>query len=633
MTTSPRSRFGIAALALSAMGASFAAGAAWSDRDHEPSGRLVAGPERLPLGLEGALVRASSCDELLDWYVDNTVEQVGPWGWDQPHVYAVDGVAEDMGRADSLAPTSGVAPQSSSATGTNVQEAGVDEADVVKTNGRLLVRVDGDDLTTYDVSGDAVRRLSTIDLPGPRDRTAELLLIGDQAVVVSRAFVNHWAGPTDTRTVVQRVDLADPADPELAATSEYTADVLSTRSYGDTVRLVLRTGLPELDFVQPGDERSEQEALRENRRIVRESRIGDWLPTVSDDDGEPEQAVGCEGMSIPEDFSGGGSVVVVGFGADDPVDRSTMGVATSSDIVYSSTDRLYLATGTGWSGCCVLLDDVGSGRWGGTYDGTTTLHAFELTGRSAEYVASGEVEGSIRDRWSMDAAAGTLRVALGPTSETGNFNSVVTLREQDGRLEEIGRVDRLGVDEEIKSVRWFDDLAIVVTFRQVDPLYAIDLSDPVRPRKLGQLKIPGFSSYLHPIDGDRMIGIGTDASLSGMTRGGQAALFDLSDLRAPKRVDKVDYGKNREALAGHDPRQFTWLADRSTALTVIGQWGGAGGRVGWVSVLEVGEGGSLTNTLVRGTYGERDVATLRTVPLPDGRVVLASEDSARFLRW
>jgi hypothetical protein len=280
----------------------------------------------------------------------------------------------------------------------------------------------------------------------------------------------------------------------------------------------------------------------------------------------------------------------------------------------------------GWGGGPVAPDFRGD-------DGVTSLHAFELEGTGATYVGSGEVEGMVRDRWSMDAVDGTLRVAVGATSQTGNFNSIITLRGQDGALHEIGRLDRLGVNEQIKSVRWFDDLAFVVTFRQTDPLYAIDLSNPARPRKLAALKIPGFSEYLHPIGDDLMIGIGTDATKTGTTRGGQAAVFDISDLTNLRRVARHGYGMNRQTLAGTDPRQFTWLPESRTALTVVSEWGRDGGATGWISVLEVGPSGSLTTTMLRGTYGYDDVAHLRTVPLPDGRVVLATENGARFLDW
>jgi len=643
MNSTPVRRIGISALAIAALGASFAAGAAWDD-DGKPSGRIVAGPQRLPVVPQGpgSLVRVGGCESLLDWYVDNTEDLVTPWGWNGGPIYYTDtwnsslsgGIQRDMAMpqaADGRAPE-----QSSSATGTNVQESGVDEPDVVKTNGELMVRIEGDDLTTYDVSGTKVRKLSTIDLPGTIDDSAELLLIGEQVVVLAQE-AQRWEQQT-IRTTVRRVDLANPEEPDVLDEQSYDASLVSARQYGDTVRLVLGTGLPALDFVQPNEKRTEREALKENRRIVRESDIEDWLPSVREDGGDAELAVGCDSMSRPEDFAGGGSVVVVGYDAESPTERSALGVATSSSIVYSSADRIYLATSPMWWGCCVIMEgDIGWGRRvapdGNTDDGVTSLHAFELAGTEAAYVGSGEVEGIVRDRWSMDAVDGTLRVAVGASSQTGNFNSIVTLREKDGALEEIGRLDRLGVNEQIKSVRWFDDLAFVVTFRQTDPLYAIDLSNPARPRKLAALKIPGFSEYLHPIGDDLMIGIGTDASLSGMTRGGQAAVFDISDLTNLRRVAKHGYGMNRQTMAGSDPRQFTWLPDRRTALTVVSEWGRDGGAAGLVSVLEVGADGALTTRMLRGTYGYDDVAHLRTVPLPDGRVVLATENGARFLTW
>jgi hypothetical protein len=451
--------------------------------------------------------------------------------------------------------------------------------------------------------------------------------------------------PEGPRTVVHTIDLSDPSSPALTGSSEYTASLLSARQYGATVRLVLGTGLPQLDFVTPEGKLTEREALRHNREVLAESAIGDWLPTVTDetDGGEAEQLVDCADMSRPEDFTGAGSVAIVGYSpaedsesGEDTSGRSTTGVATASQTVYSSTDRLYLAIGAGWGGgCCVAMDMPmpRGGGWPGTGDGTTQLHAFALDGDDAAYLGSGEVEGTVADRWAMDAVDGTLRVAVGPSSQTGNANSVVTLTEEDGELRELGRVDRLGINEQIMSVRWFDDLAILVTFRQIDPLYAIDLSDPAHPKKLGELKIPGYSDYLHPIGKDRIMGLGVDADLEGRTSGGQVAVFDLSDPTAPRRLGQEKYNPSTQLLAGQDPRQFTWLPKQQTALTVIAHYGRSGGATGWVSVLKVGADGSLARHNVAGTDGYDDVAALRTVPLPDGRVALVTEDSARFLTW
>jgi hypothetical protein len=633
-----RTRLGVTALALAALGGSFVAGAAWQGRSGEVrSGRLVAGPDGpLHLGTGPSLVRADSCDQLLDWYVDGSVGRVTAWGWNDMRVYAMeDGVTED--RASSPMAGAGAEPGSptdqvaSSGTGTNVQESGVDEPDLVKTNGSVLVRMDGDELTTYDVTGTAPSRLGSVDLPATGEagydgggNAPELLLVGDSAVVLGHG----WQGDDGPTTVVHRVDLADPASPTVVDTQTYDADLVSARQYGETVRLVLSSGLPALDFVTPGDGLGEREALRRNRQVVRDSTIGDWLPTVSDGGGPATRLVGCEAMRVPADFSGPGAVAVVGYAADAPRERSVTGVATSSDLVYSSTDRLYLATSQAWGwggGCCV---DLGRGP---STDGTTDLHAFALDGDDATYVGSGEVDGSVADRWAMDSVDGVLRVAVGPSAATGNSSSVVTFAERDGELVELGRLDGLGVDEQIMSVRWFDDLAFVVTFRQTDPLYAIDLSDPGAPRRVAALKISGFSDYLHPIGDDLLLGIGTAADRAGQTRGGQAAVFDIADLTAPRRVATHEYGRDRNTRAGQDPRQFTWLPDRRTALTVVEHWGTYGGATAAISVLQVGADGSLTTRLLPGASGYDGVASLRTVPLPDGRVVVASDDGVRFL--
>lgn len=640
------SRVAVSGAAALALGGSFLLGTAVQTPFSSDSGddrpRPPAASAGSPLAAgDLSLVAAGDCDSLLGWYIDNTRDQVTAWGWGGGAMYggavALEG---DMARntmSKAVAPEAATAAtdssvgQGSSATGTNVQEQGVDEPDVVKTHGDLLVRIVGDDLISYDVSGKEPVRVGRFDLPGRAQTPPEMLLVDDTAVVFEQAF-----RPDGTVTTVHTVDFSDPAHPDLTDTTSYDAGLLSARQYGDTVRLLLGTGLPMLDFVTPQGELTEREALKRNREVLEKSTIKDWLPSVTSGSDDGQQLVDCADMARPEDFAGAGTVSIVGWSADTPEKRSTSGVATSSQLVYSSADRLYLATTTWGGGCCWAIDTMVKGivpPWpgGGGEDGTTQIHAFALDGRSASYVGSGEVEGSVRDRWAMDAVDGTLRVAVGPTSQTGDWNAIVTLKESDGALEPLGQIDHLGVNEQIMSVRWFDDLAVLVTFRQVDPLYAIDLSDPAHPKKLGALKIPGYSDYLHPIGKHRFLGLGVDADEKGMTRGGQVALFDLTDPTRPIRKGVQKYSPNIEVRAGQDPRQFTWDGAHEKAYTVIARYGRNGGMTAWVSILTVGADGSLTRLNVAGTTGYDDVAALRTVPLQDGRVVLVSEDGARFL--
>jgi hypothetical protein len=414
------------------------------------------------------------------------------------------------------------------------------------------------------------------------------------------------------------------------------------------VRVVLQAGLPDLDFKTPDRQTTEWEATHANQDLVRATTIEDWLPTASVDGGPAEQLLGCDQVAIPEDGTSLGTIAVVGFDASRPDAPSVTGVAVDTDLAYASTDQLYLATSSPFgdvSGCFDCIEPLpmpGSGmpmlpRWfpgGGRSapvtiredEGTSHLYAFDLDGIDTTFSASGEVDGEIRDRWSMDAVDGVLRVAVGPNFQTGNFNSIVTFRQEGNGLVESGRLDDLGVGEQIESVRWFDTLAIVVTFRQVDPLYAIDLTDPDSPRLMGKLKIPGFSAYLHPLGQHRLLGLGEGPADNGRW-GAQAGLFNVTDLTHPTQLDVLSYGANTQALATQDPRQLTWLPDGRTVLSVVADYGKRG-NVGYVSVLTLGDG-QLSNRMVEVEYGA-EVTAVRLVPLADGRVVLVTGDDASF---
>lgn len=582
-------------------------------------------PTAPPIALANAdLTTPGSCGELLDSYVDRALEVVGPYGWGGGPIVMFDaqsstetGSPTVSGSARSTAKTS---RSVSNESGTNVQEAGVDESDVVKVSGSLLLRLREGVLVAYDVSGDRPTELSSTridDARGngwPGDAGGELVLVDGRAVVLGTSA-------DGLESTITTVDLSDPTSPSIVDATTVRGRASAVRVHGDVVRVVIQDGLPELDFSYPDSRIGEITARMRNRALVRDTTLADWLPTV---DGDP--LVDCADVAVPDDEEIGlGTTTVLAFDPAAPTDRASTAVATDSETSYFSTDRFYLAAGSaawGWTDCMTC-------RLGGVPsmpDGTTPIFAFALDGTDATYVASGEVEGTIADRWSMDAVGGSLRVAVGPSSETGNSSSVVTLREEGATLLEDGRVDDLGVDEQIKAVRWFDDLAIVVTFRQTDPLYAIDLTDPGDPRLLGELKIPGFSEYLHPLGEHRLLGMGQDATAVGMTQGAQAALFDVTDLTDPRRIDVVTYGKGSVAAAGSDPRQFTWLPEQRVALTVVSR--GWTGTTGWVSVLSLDDG-RMTNRMVEVERGT-DVADVRLVALSSGKVALVTGEDVSF---
>ncbi|CAA9404511.1 MAG: hypothetical protein AVDCRST_MAG32-3178 [uncultured Nocardioides sp.] len=618
---------GIATTTLAlALGTGFALG-----RTSDPSDTLR--DDRIALA-NADLTVAASCDDLLESYVERGQELVGPYGWGQGEwVAMMEGdVSSDAGSGSSASGSASrqsmpsTSRSTSNGSGTNVQEAGVDEADTVKVTGSLLVRLQRGVLRVYDVSGAAPVELSSLPVEGIDTSSPQGLEVshaGGELLVVDGRVVVLGGDLEDREVTVTTVDLADPSSPTVVEETVVTGELDAARLHGDVVRLVVRTPLPELDFRDP-DWRGERSARSHNREQVAATTLADWLPTV---DGEP--VTECEDVAVPDDEAALGTTSVIALDPAEPEAWTSTAVATDAATSYFSADRFYLAEGTAerWVEDCWMSCRLPWSSSGFESDGTTSLYAFELDAEETTYVASGEVEGTIADRWSMDAVGGSLRVAVGPSAETGSYSSVVTFREDGASLVEEGRVDELGINEEIKSVRWFDDLAIIVTFRQVDPLYAVDLADPGAPRLMGELKIPGFSEYLHPLGERRLVGVGQDATLQGVTRGAQAALYDVTDLTAPRQLDVVRYPRHSVAGVATDPRQLTWLPDRRTVLTVVSSaWRS---RTVWVSVLEL-DGGAMDNRMVPVERGS-DAALVRLVPLASGEVVLVTGEDVSFL--
>jgi hypothetical protein len=346
-------------------------------------------------------------------------------------------------------------------------------------------------------------------------------------------------------------------------------------------------------------------------------------------------------VAIPPAGLALGTVSVVGFDAAAPHDRDTIGVAGQTSIAYESTDHLYLVDSPGWGGwgrcwCVPAAARIDSAAR------RSTIFQLDLDGTRAAHVATGHVDGTIADRWSVDEADDVLRVAvtrdetLAPMPATAardrtrrvvpRSSSVVTMRADGDHLVESGRLDGLGVDETLTAARWTDDLAILSTARATDPLYTVDLSDPDRPRLLGALKIPGFTSYLHPIGDGLLLAIGEAGAFTGGggREGAQVGLFDLSDLTDVRQVDVSSLERWTWPVAGADPRAFTWLRDRDTALTTFTTARGA-------VVLGVYRvtGATLTGELR--DLPVRDPSRVRTFELADGRVVLMAGSALEFL--
>ena len=203
----------------------------------------------------------------------------------------------------------------------------------------------------------------------------------------------------------------------------------------------------------------------------------------------------------------------------------------------------------------------------------TVIHKVEIDGSNIEYKTSGEVTGHVLNQFSMDENDGYFRIATTKNRtwsrfDDGSSESYSNLYILDENLKQIGAIEDLAPDERIYSVRFMQNRAYLVTFKQTDPLFVIDLSDLRNPKVLGELKIPGFSNYLHPYDETTLIGIGKDAKLNEhervVTGGLKVSLFDVSDVANPREADNIIIGDaGSDSIALNDHRAFLFSADRN----------------------------------------------------------------------
>ncbi|HEY9378041.1 MAG TPA: beta-propeller domain-containing protein, partial [Jiangellaceae bacterium] len=349
------------------------------------------------------------------------------------------------------------------------------------------------------------------------------------------------------------------------------------RQVGSVARVVLRSG-PNLAWTYPSETRSEGDALRANRDTLAGSTIEDWLPHyVRSEAGDRTegQLVDCADVSHPRRYSGTSMLTVLTVDLDAGLQAdNSIAVVADGQTVYGTGSSLYIADDH--RGLPMPVDmSISPAAPGGA---ATEIHKFDVSGSGKpHYVATGEVDGWLLNQYSLSEYDGHLRVAtthdsLAPNATTPQAppteSQVTVLAEEDGQLTKVGSVGGLGKGEQIYAVRFIGPVGYVVTFRQVDPLYTLDLSDPQSPRVVGELKIPGYSSYLHPAGDGRLIGIGLDSDAQGRIRGSQLSLFDVSDPGAPVRLDMLPIRGWSDAE--YDPHAFLYWPEKG--LLVIPVW-------------------------------------------------------------
>ena len=520
----------------------------------------------------GRLVPFQSCPALLSYAKAHAAPYVTASGIGQvaPVAHAVaPGVATPNAIAAPSAAAASTPQEGIDYSGTNDQEAGVDEPDTVKTDGNTLYAIEGNSLAAVDISGKAPKLLDT--MPLQAGSSAELLLSGTHLLVLSRggyffeplpAQPAELIAPVASSSILTEVDVSDPSALKVVQTLTLDGEYVDARMVGSVVRVVSSSSLPYAIPFAAG-------SAAANKATLAHSRISAWLPTYTLGSGAPHPVVQCRNVLRPTAYSGLGMLTVLTIDLAQgltPVDST--GVMTDGRIVYASPTNLYVATER-WSTrpLVVTPEQPVPGV-------TTQINDFDISDPTkTTYLGSGTVPGYLLDQWSMSDFQGVLRVVStdspawwGPGPATQSY--LTTLEAQGGSLVQVGQLTGLGPGERVNAVRFAGNTAYVDTFRQIDPLYTIDVSNPAKPQELGSLTIEGYSSYLHPLGNGLLLGVGQDVPTATQTEpgGSQLSLFDVSDLSHPTLLAHVSLGPGWSAAETDHHAFLYWPA---TSLVVV----------------------------------------------------------------
>ena len=531
-----------------------------------------------------ALLALSDCDQLRGYATEAIVDMLvrarySPWmyegtPWSNPGDGSGGGAPGDF-------------------TGTNNQEQGVDELDLMKTDGWYVYVAMDDALTIVRSWPPAESEIaSRLVLDGyPQG----MFLFGDWALVISSFWDDgdlgsgYWYG-----TRLDLVDVSDRTQPLVVRSIEVEGYLVGARMIDGHVYVVVYSwmnvpaeawelmwdeslGLPEVDWEATPEEREAAANVARQiltplvAQIVAGLELEDLVPlfrdwSVSNPEPEATPLLDCEDVLRPAQASSFSylDVLHLDLGVDEPwaAPVETVGLLAEGWTVYASPHSLYLAESGGW--------------WWWTWPSQgmkTTIHKFALKPEAedpVQYVATGQVPGWLLNQFSMSEHEGYLRVATtefdwwwwgGPEEDQGSL--VTVLRDQDnGQLKPVGQVSGIAPGEQIYATRFMGDRGFLVTFVQVDPLFTLDLSDPAEPRIVGELELPGYSSYLHPVDDNHLLGVGMKADLEGRVTGLAVNLFDVTDFAHPELADQfvIESQDNlwswSEALSDHHAFTF-----------------------------------------------------------------------------
>ncbi len=530
------------------------------------------------------------------------------------------GVVPGWGGTSGLAGSSGIrgAGGAAGSTGateystTNTQVPTVDEADYVKNDGNTVFVLARDGLHVIDAWPAAeTREIARLSLPGEPRR---LYFADNRLVVYTRMQASAKTGGAGSanpsnqgctygyscrfsseggHTLAIVYDVTAPATPTELARYELSGGYVDSRRIGAYVYTVVHdTGagqIPGLDFTLKATSYEELEAsfakrVAENDALIDSAPDDYFLPwaQMTRPDGNATMVSSCQGAFATDGAQGGSFVSVNTFNLTTLSLPTRTVIGSNAGYIYASPTSLYMA-----------VDRTYEQNYGATSASSYSryqaqdsfVHKFGLSGTDVSYVGSVTLPGHILNQFAMDEKDGVLRVASTkgwvPAADVQSY--LTTYGMQAGKLVQLGQVGGIGPQEDIRSVRFDGDRGYVVTFKKTDPLFVFDLTDAAKPTLKGELIIPGFSTYMHPLDDRHVLAIGfsaDDHESWAFFDGIQIQIFDVSDLANPKVAWKKTIGtrgSSSEALTNH--LAFNYFAPKKMlALPITVCEGGGDGR-------------------------------------------------------
>jgi inhibitor of cysteine peptidase len=442
---------------------------------------------------------------------------------------------------------------------TNVQVQGVDEADVVKTDGEYVYKIYYNYSNNVSEQGIQIikaypgENLQLVQKVVIQDMHPSQMFLKDNYLIVLGSGMKKSQGneapsvrggavmdriwlPVNSTVVAMIYDIKDKQNPKLLRTVEVDGNLATARMIGNNIYMVSNKYLY-MHWLKEGDKRDEI------LPSYRDSAVGKDYKTI-----DLKEVRYCPQALEPN------YIIISSFNIgrmNEEVNVTT--VLGSSSNIFSSLDNLYV------SGYNYKQE--------GSYN--TSIYKFNLKDGRVNFASTGEVPGNILNQFSMDEYKGYFRVTTTSHPQNGNWmdDSVNNIYVLNKDMKLVGKVEGLAKGERIYSTRFMGDKAYMVTFRNTDPLYVIDLKNPQVPKVLGELKIPGFSNYLHPYDENHIIGFGLDAEVinsngreTALQQGMKLAIFDVSDVKNPKQkfMEIIgDRGTHSELLYNHKALLFS----------------------------------------------------------------------------